>query len=323
MASSKRSLQYGLLVALSAACALVAAPGQVVLYAHIETYDPLLFSGAAAHGGPGSRAQGQGYLGIDMRDVTDAEVSTLHLKNSHGAEIIMVDHDGPAGKAGLREHDVVVSVNGGAIESTDHLRKLLREMQPGRSVSMVVCRSGQEQTVNAVMANRAELERQAWEQHWVVPEPAGGDVAAAGPADPGPSRGSFGHGFMAGHLLPMTSVYTGATLDAMGAQLADFFGVKDGRGMLVHAVEPDSPAALAGLHAGDVVTKVNGGHVATKSEWTRALHDSKGHPVSLTVVRDRQEQTLTMVPDAKHRSEVEPLSAPSPDRGWLSMLRLR
>ncbi|MGI4980617.1 MAG: PDZ domain-containing protein [Janthinobacterium lividum] len=266
------------------------------------------------HAPSSSRPSGQGYLGIDIRDISDSEVGALHLKDSRGAEIIMVDHDGPAGKAGLREHDVVLTVNGTVIEGEDHLRRILNEMQPGHPISMVVCRSGTEQAVSAVMANRAELARQAWEQHWTVPQPDG----EVGPA----AKQGFGHGFMSGHLLPLTPVYTGATVDALGAQLADFFGVKDGKGILVHAVEENSPAAVAGLHAGDVVTRINGGHVATKADWTRALRDSKGHPVSLVVVRDRQEQALTMVPDGKHKSQLEPPPVPA-ERSWLSVLWLR
>ena len=275
--------------------------------------------GVPSHASTAGKVQGQGYLGVDVRALTDSEVSALHLKSSHGAEITMVDHDGPAGKAGLREHDVILSANGVAIEGEDQLRRLLRELQPGRTVSLVICRGGAEQTISATMANRAELERQAWEQHWSVPEP--GQDEGLAHAAPTP-RSTFGHGFMSGHLLPLAPAYTGATVDALGAQLADFFGVRDGKGLLVHQVEENSPAALAGLHAGDVVTRINGEHVGTKSDWTRALRDSKGHPVSLVVIRDRHEQTLTMVPDAKHRSAVEAAPAAT-ERSWLSVLLLR
>ncbi len=309
---SNRRLPFSISACVLAACVPLVAAGQLLPHRGIEMLGA--FSGGGASG---SRLQGQGYLGIDIRDISDSEAGALRLKDSRGAEIIMVDHDGPAGKAGLREHDVVLSVNGTLIEGEEDLRKLLRELQPGRPISMVVCRSGAEQTVNAVMANRAELERQAWEQHWTVPEPVREEGIAAAPA----AKSSFGHGFMSGHLLPMAPAYTGATVDVLGVQLAGFFGVKDGKGLLVHAVDENSPAALAGLHAGDVVTRVNGDHIGTKSEWNRALHDSKGHPVSLLVVRDRHEMTLTMVPDAKHRSEVE--TPPPPGRSWLSILLLR
>ena len=275
---------------------------------------------AASMSHAGGHLPGQGYLGIDIRDVSESEVVALRLRSSHGAEIIMVDHDGPAGKAGLREHDVVLMVNGTQVDGEDQLRKLLHDMPPGRSVAMVVCRNGAEQTVNAIMANRAELERQAWENHWTVPEPTFEDSY---PSAAGSARGGPGKGFMAGHLLPVAPAYTGAVVEVLGAQLADYFGVKEGRGLLVHDVEGNSPAAAAGLRAGDVVTRVNGDRVGSKADWGHALHDSKGHPVSLTIVRDRREQTLTMVPDSKHRSQVDEPQPPAPDRSRLSVLLLR
>ncbi len=306
------------------AAVLLASATQPALKAEVDAGRAIVMSEAVLRsamasgvGAGGNRTSGQGYLGIGIRDVSDGEVSTLRLKSTRGAEIIEVDHDGPAGKAGLREHDVVLSINGTPVEREDQLRRILRDLQPGRSVSLVVCRGGTEQTVNATMANRSELEREAWDNHYKVPEPDREEGLVA-PAS-APAKSTFGHGFISGHLLPMAPAYTGATVDALGAQLAGYFGVKDGRGLLVHEVDGNSPAALAGLQAGDVIVRVNGQPVGSKSDWSRSLRDSKGHPVSLTVVRSRGEQTLVMVPDAKHRSQVEPPA----ERGWLSLLLLR
>ncbi len=256
----------------------------------------------------GHNAPAQGYLGIMFHDVSDSTVSSQHLKDKRGAEIVMVDHDGPAGKAGLREHDVVLSMNGVAIENQEQLRKMLHEMQPGRMITLSVCRDGAERTLNATMSTREEVDRQARLQRWSVPAPTD-DVAAAAPAPapapPKSSGGVFGHSFMPSHLLPLLPVYTGATVDVMGPQLADYFGVKDGNGLLVHSVEGNSPAASAGLHAGDVVTRMNGNRIATEKDWTRNLHDSKGRVIMLTIVRARHEQTLTMIADGPKRSAVE------------------
>ena len=103
------------------------------------------------------------------------------------------------------------------------------------------------------------------------------------------------------------SSYTGAMLEQVSTQLAEFFGCPSGSGLLVRSVVDNSPAALAGMHAGDVVVRANGKSVATTSDWSKAVKGSHGHPLSVIVLRDKREQTLTLTPDPKHRSCVEEL----------------
>lgn len=298
-------MAFSNLAAAAISLTLLAAPvaqAQQILVCTLEA-PPMYGAGTGGHSSPV-----QGYLGIMFHDVSDATYNSQHLKDKRGAEIVMVDHDGPAGKAGLREHDVVLSLNGTAIEGEEQLRKLLHDMQPGRTISLTVWRDGMERSVAAILSTREEVDRQARLQRWTVPNP-GESTASTDPAPPPPapskSSGVFGHSFMSSHLLPMMPVYTGATVDTMGPQLADYFGVKDGNGLLVHSVEGNSPAAAAGLHAGDVITRMNGNRVNTEKDWTRALHEGKGKPITLIVVRDRKEQTLTMIPDGKKRSSLE------------------
>ncbi|WP_419804297.1 PDZ domain-containing protein [Terriglobus sp.] len=281
----------------------------------------------------GHSVSGQGYLGVDIRTVNDNSVKDLHLREQHGVVVIMVDHDGPAWKAGIREHDVVQSVNGVSVDSEEQLRHVLREMQPGRSVQIGVSRDGSTQTLNATMANRDDIGRRAWEQHYVVPAPSDNTLTANddnfGPPQPavqGKASRSFGHSLMPGHLLPYFPSYTGATVDEIGPQLAEYFGLNGRSGLLVHRVDANSPAAAAGMHAGDVVLRVNGTAMASRSDWNRALHDSKGHTVSVVVMREHREQTLTVVPDSKRRGAAQPgpgqpeAAAQSP---WLAVMLFR
>ena len=288
----------------------------------------------------------QGYLGVDIQDISDERIGALKLKESRGAEIIHVDHDAPAGKAGLREHDVILQMNGQVIEGEDQLRRMLRETPAGRSVTLLISRDGVQQTVATQMGNREEVERDAWKQRWIVPEPAttegSGAVAgqtASGQALVGQAAGGQGaaaqgstiqgtvrsgaffgpsapvaegraHGFMSA-LTPGSS-YTGAMVETMGTQLAEFFGT-GGVGVLVHSVEANSPAASAGLRAGDVVVRANGVKMMSQSDWSKMVRENKGKSMAVVVLREKKEQTLTLVPDGKKRSSVEqPGSGESP-----------
>jgi serine protease Do len=245
----------------------------------------------------------QGYLGIEMRDVTQDQVASLKLKEAKGAEITSLDHDGPACKAGMLSHDVILQMNGQMIDNDDQLRKLLKEMPVGRTVSFVVSRDGQTQTVTMQTADRRTVEQEAWEKHYSVPAPSHGNSFMGGsPSSVGTPKS---HKDLLGTPdIILNPSFTGAKLEVMGPQLAQFFGAVDGAGLLVRSVDEKSPAEEAGLKAGDVVVKVNSVPVSNGTDWTKTVHDNKGKPVPVVVIRDKHEQTLTLTPDGKKRSSL-------------------
>lgn len=280
----------------------------------VASASPLSPPEGAQHGGSGSGVRGvPGYLGIDVRDIPEVEAPLLKLKDTRGAEIIRVDHDGPAGKMGLREHDVVLQMNGAAIEGEDQIRHLLREIAPGRTVALVISRDGQKMMLTAKMADRTEVERQAWEQHLTVPVgggpqapltglPSEDAAAAAGQSVPGATvpASKYSKGFLGTILL--SPAYTGVMLERIGPQLSQFFGVPRGTGLLVKGVDPNSPAAVAGVRAGDVLVRADSKAVENLADWTRIVRDAKGRPVTVVVLRDRKETVLTVTPDARKHS---------------------
>lgn len=240
----------------------------------------------------------QGYLGVDLKDLTPDRVSALKLKDERGVEIITVDHDAPAAKAGLRVHDVVLQMNGQPVESCEQLRRLLRKEAPGQDVNLVVSRDGSTLNINVQLADRALLEQQAWSQHFIVPDP---DAAPEGGEGKGfvATRSGGGSSFM-GSLIP-NPLYVGVDLNPVHTQLAEYFGVASGTGLLVENVDSESPASRAGLQAGDVILKVNANPMITRDDWLKAIRANRGKAVQLTIVRNKQQQTLTMVAGSPKR----------------------
>lgn len=225
-----------------------------------------------------------GYLGVVCANVDPSQASTLNLKSISGVEVLEVDRDAPAGKAGIRPHDVLLKMDGHVIASGEQLRRTLAATPPGATVTLLVSRDGRQRTVSLRLANRVALERNAWSPVLPIPEEdASGHL---------PGRG-FANSFLG--VFGLGSPTVGVNLDALGPQLADYFGVSDGQGLLVKRVVEDSPASRAGIRAGDVIIAVNGRKVATLSDWVKLMHANRGKPMKITFVRDRKQQTTTML----------------------------
>jgi S1-C subfamily serine protease len=297
----RRSVEF---VVLAAAIAVLDG-GQALHAAEMPASWRQILSAAM---GEGHARVAQGYLGIETRDVSEDQLGVLRLKDARGAEITNLDHDGPACKAGMRMHDVILQMNGQVVENEDHLRRMLKDMPVGRSVSFVVSRDGQTQTLAMQTADRKTVGLQAWEQHYTVPAPGGPSGVVRGNtffdskttnaiAAPKEHRDLLGT-----ETIILSSSFTGAKLEVMGPQLAEFFGAAGGAGLLVRSVDTNSPADDAGMKAGDVVVKINSISVANGTDWTKTVHDNKGKPVPVVVLRDKREQTLTLTPDGKKRS---------------------
>jgi serine protease Do len=239
----------------------------------------------------------RGYLGVDLRDINANRAGDLKLSDTHGAEVLAVDHDAPAAKAGLQAHDVLLDMNGQPIKDCDQLRHMLHQMPPGRTVVFLVGRAGKSLNVTVQLVDRALLQQQAWSQHFSVPDPADPAAANTGESflDPRPTGGSH----FLGTLIP-SSVYVGADVNPVRAQLADYFGVKRGTGLLVENVDDNSPASRAGLKAGDVILKVNADSTASRNDWLKSIHRYRGQVVEVTIVRDKQVQTVAMSAGAPH-----------------------
>jgi len=237
---------------------------------------------------------GSSYLGVDTRDITADRVAALKLKEERGVEVTMVDQDAPAGKAGIKEHDVILTVNGNSVESVEELRRMIHEIPPGRVISIGISRDGQPLELKAQLADRKKAFAMAGPQgkefHFAIP-----------PIPPIPNIPDMD--------LPMSivvvhsSMRSGLMVENLTPQLGDFLGAKNGQGVLVRSVEKGSGAEKAGFRAGDVIIKVNSETVSDAGDFTHALRAQKaGGTVSVGIIRDKKEQTLTLTLPERRQS---------------------
>ncbi len=229
---------------------------------------------------------GSSYLGVDIADVTTERLGALKLKEEHGAEVTMVDQDAPAGKAGLKEHDVILSLNGAAVESAAQLRRMIRETPAGRVVTLGISRDGQPQSIKVQLANRSKSVAVR-----NIP-----DIKIEMPSMPMIADLDVPVSVVIAH----SSLRSGLMVENITPQLGEFFGVKSGNGVLVRSVEKGSRSEKAGFHAGDVIVRVNNHSVHDTSDFTRALRETSGGTAAVTVVREKKEQNLNLtLPERK------------------------
>jgi S1-C subfamily serine protease len=246
----------------------------------------------------------------------------LKLKDPHGAEIIRIDQDAPAAKSGLKIHDVVVQMNGQRIEGMEQFRRMLRETPPGRTISLVAMRDGQTLNISVQLADRSEIATHIIgglesDPPLVLDDEESATVLPP-PSPLGRSRGSSSS-FLGTFMR--SRYYVGVDLQPLPTGLADYFGVRGGSGLLVGNVFPNSPAAAAGLKAADVIQKVNGQPIVSLSDWERAIRVNHGKQVQVTVIRDKKEQTLTMLAgSAKTTSDLVMPEIKVPDAQALARL---
>ncbi len=232
------------------------------------------------------------YLGVDIADVTTERLSALKLKEEKGVEVTMVDQDAPAGKAGIKEHDVILTMNGTAIESGAQLRRMIHETPPGRLVSFGVSRDGQPLTLKVQLADKHK------EFSFVTPNP---DVHVKIPDIRIPDIDIPSMNM----VVVTSSARSGLMVENITPQLGEFFGVKNGNGVLVRSVEKGSRAEKAGFRAGDVIVKVNAQAVHDTSDFSHAVRSRNGDSISVGLIRDKKEQNLNLsLPARKESSDV-------------------
>jgi serine protease Do len=230
---------------------------------------------------------GSGWLGVEIGEVTAEKAKDLRLAEAHGVEVIDVEPDGPAAKAGLKEHDVVTRYDGQVVEGTVQFRRLVRETPSGRNISLAISRNGSTQDISVELGDRSSFYEKKMK----------GKMRDFGKAyaftEPNfdfhfDTPGVFGE-------MDGRAPVLGISAEDLSGQLGTYFGAPNGTGILVREVRSGTAAEKAGLKAGDVIVKVNGSPVGSLSELRQQLQlrgKSDEKTVSLGILRKGSEMNL-------------------------------
>jgi C-terminal processing protease CtpA/Prc len=231
---------------------------------------------------------GSGYLGVSIEEVSAEKAKELKLGVERGAYIREVSDDSPAAKAGLKVGDVVTEFNGQRVEGTVQFRRMVRETPAGRTVQLTVWRDGRSQNISAQLGSARDHMMRGMR----ISPP---DIHIEMPR------------FEAFAMVGRTPLL-GIQADDIRGQLGTYFGVPEGEGILVREVGEDSPAAKAGLKAGDVIIKVDGDRVKTTSDLRAKLREKReSKTVAVGVIRKGAETSVNVEieqPKPRERSRV-------------------
>lgn len=283
-----------------------------------------------------------GYLGVFLGDVNAERAKELKLTEVRGAVVGEVVKGSPAERAGLRADDVILSYNEERVNSAAQLHRLLSETPPGRQVVLGISRDGARQNITVAVGERSvrspfgfkfggELDTQLMYQEAERMRQQAEEMRRKLDAEgarrmleeseslrqqaetmraeieqlrrEGKLQGfDGGRGFY--YRFGPGRYYLGVKTTPLNEQLAKFFNVKGGSGLLVTEVEPKSPAERAGLKAGDCIISVNGERVTSEPELRRLIgrpgkDEKESSESTLTIVRERNEQTIKVTPERR------------------------
>ena len=239
---------------------------------------------------------GEGFLGVYAENISRENMGRYHVNQVRGVGVTRIVKDSPAEKAGLRQDDVILRVDGENITSVRKLNRIVSELAPDQSVKITVSRNGSEQDITATIGKRSAnfftkdlLGKQPKVWKWEGNEPK--EWKFEGPLL---NKGFPNNGDLT--FMLDNSRRIGVSTMELTKQLADYFGITGGKGVLVTAVTEDGPAAKAGVRAGDVITAVDGEAIDSPGDVTRVINRKKEGDVTLTVVRNKTQQTIHVTP---------------------------
>ena len=214
---------------------------------------------------PQLKAKGKvtrGWLGVMIQRITPELAESLGVEGTSGALVSEVVPDGPAAKAGIKQGDIIVEYDGAAVKDSTDLPRLVARTGVGKDVSVKVRRGDGQEAFTVTVGELDEGEH--------------GEAGGGG----------------------ASSEQLGLGVQTLTPEISENLGLdRNLRGVVVTEVEPDGPAAEAGLRRGDVIAEVNRRPVHNASQYEKAVKGSgKGKSVLFLVRRGENTIFLAVRP---------------------------
>ncbi len=206
----------------------------------------------------------RGYLGLFPVDVTPSLAQTVGYNGEGGALVNdLSGRDTPAAKAGLKSGDVITEVNGKTVKTARHLTEIVADLPVGKPVEVKFVRDGRGQTTTVTLGERPR------------------------PNDTNPEDGAVPEQQEMGKL--------GISVQSVTPEMALERKLKIATGAVVQSIQPDSPAAEAGIRMGDVIHRVNRIEITNAQSLTRALEQLKGEKQIVLQIESREQLRFVTV----------------------------
>jgi serine protease Do len=200
------------------------------------------------------------YVGVGIQPLNSELAEQLGAGASEGAVVTDVQPNSPAAAAGLKPQDVVVEYGSTPIHSPGQLSALVGRSEVGSKQPVVVLRDGKRQTLYVTVKEQPEGYGERAEQRFEEAAPS--------------ESGKFDH--------------FGLQVEPLTADVAKELGLKSAEGVVITAVEEDSPAAHAGLEAGMVIAQAGRKNVTSVDDYKAAASSASPEKGLLMLVRSPQ-----------------------------------
>ncbi|HEY4612325.1 MAG TPA: PDZ domain-containing protein [Bacteroidota bacterium] len=211
------------------------------------------------------RSPKRSYIGVSIQTLTAKLAKANGNKVDEGALVNDVERKSPADSAGIAEGDVIVQFGDRKIYDADDLQKAVSKVKPGTKVNVMVDRKGSTKTIALTVGKNPNRMSRVF-------------------AGPGMRAFAFG-----------SSKAIGANLHPLGEQLAEYFQIPGGKGVLVESVESESAADKAGMKAGDVIVKIGSEQVEDIADVWEALGEyEEGETADIEVIRKGASKKLSL-----------------------------